>query len=89
MYKAKMKRAKCSCLYYGSFPGRERGAAMCTLTTYEKCDPDKCAWYRSQKMADESYENARRIWKKNHGTDDYDALGYGPRKRYNPTSEEE
>ena len=35
-------------------------------------------------MADESFEKARQIWAKNHGKDDYYALGYGPKRRLRP-----
>ena len=83
------ERPKTSCLFYGSLPGREPGAALCTLTTYVKCDPDACPWYRSQEMADASYEKARQNYIKNHGKDEYYKLGYGPHKRYNPRTEED
>ena len=83
------ERPKTSCLFYGSLPGREKGAALCTLTTYTKCDPDTCSWYKSQEMADASYEKARQNYIKKYGKDEYYQLGYGPKKRYNPRLEEE
>lgn len=83
------ERPKTSCLYYGNLPGREEGAPLCTLTTYAKCEPETCPWYMSQEMADASYEKARQNYIKRYGKDEYYKLGYGPKKRYNPRSEEE
>ena len=83
------ERPMTSCLYYGGLPGRLEGAPLCTLTTYEKCDPYTCPWYRSQEMADASYEKARQNYVKNYGKDEYFERGYGPKKRFNPRLEEE
>ena len=79
------ERPKTSCLYYATGAAFKNDCGpRCTLTTYSECNPDACPWYRSQEMADESFEKARQIWAKNHGKDDYYALGYGPKRRVRP-----
>lgn len=80
-------RPKTSCLYYRALPGREAGTPLCTLTTYTRCRPETCPWYRSQAMADASYEKARQNYIKRYGVDEYYKMGYGPKKRFNPASE--
>ena len=75
---AKTNRTKMSCVFYGT-PNREPGMANCRLTTYKVCDPNRCPWYRNKQMMEESFEKARRNYLKRHGSDDYYALGYGPR----------
>lgn len=85
--KRKLKdRPKTSCVYYqyGRKENRNEAGTRCSLTTYEECDPDACPWYTSEEMRTESYENARRIWARNHGKDNYYELGYGPKSRMNP-----
>lgn len=74
----KTKRTKMSCVFYGT-PKREPGSANCRLTTYKVCDPDRCPWYKDKQMMAESFERARQNYIKAHGSDDYYALGYGPR----------
>lgn len=83
------ERPKTSCLYYsyGNNTYKNDKGVRCSLTTYAECNPGTCPWYRSQEMADESYERARQIWAKNHGRDDYYALGYGPKRRMNPKND--
>lgn len=87
-HKKLKRRPQTSCLYYSygsNAKAYKNGEGVrCSLTTYAECNPDTCPWYRSQEMADESYERARQIWAKNHGRDDYYALGYGPKRRMNP-----
>ena len=78
------ERPKTSCLYYIGGTNFHGDGPRCSLTTYAECNPDACPWYRSQEMADESYEKARQIWAKNHGRDDYYQLGYGPKRRMLP-----
>ena len=78
------ERPKTSCVFYGRVSGRTSDAPYCTLTTYAKCDPDTCPWYKSQEMMDASYEKARQNYIKNHGADDYYRLGYGPKPRHSP-----
>ena len=75
---AKSNRTKMSCVFYGT-PNREPGTANCRLTTYKECDPNRCVWYRNKQMMEASYEKARQNYIKNHGKDEYYALGYGPR----------
>lgn len=87
------EKPKSACLFYatGTKFKNEYGP-RCTLTTYTECNPETCPWYRTQEMADASFEKARQIWAKNHGRDDYYQLGYGPKKRCLPrtnTDEEE
>lgn len=85
----KKERTKTACLYYSTGAARRNEyGAWCTLTTYDDCNPDACPWYRTQEMADESYEKARKIWAKNHGRDDYYQLGYGPKRRMLPRKQE-
>ena len=78
------ERPKTSCLFYGKPHGKESGAPYCTLTTYVKCDPDTCPWFKNQEMMDASYEKARQNYIKNHGADEYFKKGYGPKYRQNP-----
>ena len=78
-------RPKASCIYYATGPAHDNGFGIrCRLTTYSECNPDSCPWYRSQEMADASYERARQIWARNHGRDNYYARGYGPKFRMLP-----
>ena len=79
------EKPKSACLFYatGTKFKNEYGP-RCTLTTYTECNPETCPRDRSQEMADESFEKARQIWAKNHGRDDYYALGYGPKRRLRP-----
>ena len=86
--KKRSGRPKTSCVFHG----HSIGQPMCTLTTYPTCHPDTCPWYRNEDMMQESYEKAREIWARNHGTDNYYELGYGQRVRHlprkNPDEEE-
>ncbi len=86
MTKGKLKqRPKTSCLYYIGGTNFHGDGPRCSLTTYAECNPDTCPWYRSQEMADASYEKARQNYIKKYGRDDYYRLGYGPKKnRMNP-----
>ena len=86
VHKKLKERPKTSCLYYaGGSNFKNAHQIRCSLTTYDVCDPDTCAWYLSQEMADASYEKARQNYIKKYGRDDYYRLGYGPKKnRMNP-----
>lgn len=84
-------RSRTSCLYYayGGKGSKNDSGLRCNLTTYAECNPDTCPWYRSQEMADASFEKARQNHIKQYGKDEYYQLGYGPKKRFNPRLEEE
>ena len=76
-----------SCVFYGRTGQRAAGAPYCTLTTYAKCDPYTCPFYKDETMLAESYEKARQNYIKTHGKDLYYELGFGPRMRQNPRKE--
>lgn len=88
MHKKYKNRPKTSCLFYHGRPGIKKNSSNCTLTTYATCEPDTCPWYKSQEMMDASYEKARKNYIKSHGRDDYDKLGFGPKRRMLPRKEE-
>ena len=77
--KFKDARTKESCVFYV----KERllpKTPFCKITIYDTCHPDSCPFYKSKKMLDESYEQARQNYIKANGTDKYYQLGYAKLK---------